>query len=189
MSGEKENSNWLFYSLFPVPYQLRKPRFGFLTQAEPHAHVSLNLSSSIEQQQGRQVLNAVAPPEFLSCRAAEVYVEKLDTLSPRSLQPMHDGPRRLAAQSEIRVEVQEADPPGTQPGFEIAGRAKRSVLLPPPNGDSPHHGDHGNQRGPRRPGRCQAAQNPGDHDKSNAGSDEQRVPRDESGNGVNGFSL
>lgn len=96
-----------FCSLFPIPSfdQLRKPRLDLLTQVEPHAQVRLNLSFSIEEQQGREVLDVVSPPEFFSCRAAEVHVEKLDFLSPLFFEPMHDGPRRLAAQSEIRVEM------------------------------------------------------------------------------------
>ncbi|MBF8305455.1 MAG: hypothetical protein HW398_643, partial [Acidobacteria bacterium] len=75
----------------------------------------------VEEQQGRQVLDLIAPPEFLARRAAEVHVEKQDLLSPLSFEPMHDGPRRLAAQSEIGIEVQQADAARTQLRSEVVG--------------------------------------------------------------------
>jgi hypothetical protein len=85
--------------------QPRKPRLDFLAQMEPHAEFPLNLPSPVEEQQSGQVLDVVAPSEFSSDRAAEVHMEELDSLAPLSFEPMHDGTRRLAAESEIRVEV------------------------------------------------------------------------------------
>jgi len=72
---------------------------------ESHAELRLNLSRSINQQQGREVLDVEAPSECLSGRAAEIHMEKLDFLSPLSFEPMHDGPGRLAAESEVGVKV------------------------------------------------------------------------------------
>jgi hypothetical protein len=82
---------------------------------ESHAELRLNLPGPVQEQQGRKVLDVEAPSEFLSGRAAEIHMEKLNFLSPLSFEPMHDGPGRLAAESEIRVEMQEADSPGAQP--------------------------------------------------------------------------
>jgi hypothetical protein len=48
-------------------------------------------------------------------------VEKLDSVSPLAFEPMHDGPRRLAAQSEIGIEVQQADAAGAQLCVEVVG--------------------------------------------------------------------
>ena len=62
------------------------------------------------------------PSEFLPRRAAEVHVEELNFVFPVAFKPMHDGPGRLAAQSEIRIEMQKTDPTGGQLLLEIIRR-------------------------------------------------------------------
>jgi len=63
----------------------------------------------------------VTPSKFFSRRSAKIYVKELDFLSPLAFEPMHDGPRRLAAQSEIGIEVQKADAARTQLRSEVVG--------------------------------------------------------------------
>ena len=99
-----------FCSLFPIPcyllfQQLLHRRLDLRAKTEPHAEFPLNLPSPAQEQQGRQVLDVVTPPKFLAGRAAEVHVEELDFVSPLSFEPMHDGPRRLAAQSEVGIKM------------------------------------------------------------------------------------
>ena len=201
----KEPSGGELFTYYPIPHcadELRlfsgcsslvtrhclQPRLDLLAQVESHAELRLNLPGPVHEQHGWEVLDLEAPPEFLSGRAAEIHMEKLDFVSPLSFEPMHDGPGRLAAESEVRVEMQEADLSGTQPIGKIVQGSKRRRLLLSPDGDSPDQGQKGNQRGPRRPGSREAAQYPGGQDKPDAGSEEQRMPRDESVNRVNGSS-
>ena len=176
------------YSLFPTFDQSRKLRLDFLAQVESHAELRLNLPRPVHEQQDREVLDVVAPSECLSGRAAEIYMDKLDFLSPRSFEPMHDGPGRLAAQSEVGIKVQEADAASVQPRVEVLRRAERSRLLAPPDGHGPYCGHERDQSRPRGPRGREAAQDPGCQDKPNAGSDEQGVPGDQSVNRVNGSS-
>ena len=85
--------------------QLRQSGFNLCAARYPGSQSPLNLSRAVNEQQGRQVLDCKPSSEFLPQRAAEVQVEELNFPVPIPFQPMHDGPGRLAAQSEIGVEM------------------------------------------------------------------------------------
>lgn len=73
------------------------------------------LGGGVKEQQGRQMLDLPLAVEFFSQTAADIAVEKLHPVSPVVFEPIHDGPGRLATQSEIRIEVQETDFAGAEP--------------------------------------------------------------------------
>ena len=102
--------------------QLRQTRLDFCAAGQPDSQSPLNLPCRVNQHQARQVLDPKPPSEFFPQRAAEVHVEELNFVFPVAFKPMHDGPKCLAAQSEIRIEMQKTDPAGAQLLLEIIRR-------------------------------------------------------------------
>ena len=156
---------------------------------QTHSESPLDLAATVQDQQGREVFDLKAASQLFPQAAAKVHVIKPDFLLPFLFQPIHDGPGCLAAQSKIRIKVQEADRAAAKLLLDLLDRPERARPLPAPDGDGPNDAHGGNQRRPQRPGSIGAAHRPGCQDKSNAGSNEQRMPRDKSKNRVNGALL
>ena len=102
--------------------QLRQPELDFCAAGQADSQPPLDLSCRVYKHQARQVFDTKPPSEFFPHRAAEVHVEELNFAVPVAFKPMHDGPKCLAAQSEIRIEMQKTDPAAAQPLLEIIRR-------------------------------------------------------------------
>ena len=180
-----EEPGWEGPEVGLFPCQVCQLRIRLGAQAQSHPQFLADLSHSVNYHERGKVGDFIAPSEFLSQRRTEVHVEELDFFPPIAFKPMHDGPGRLAAQSEVGEEVQDARLPAANPLFQVVGGREQSCFFPPPDRHGPEDRHRRRQRRPERPRGFHAAQDVRCRDESGAGQDEQRVSRHESVCGVN----